>query len=170
MYRFTFLRPPKDADDTRDLLLEHDVVSGSTGTRASACADNGSSERSHAIGRIVIGKMRQNYIVRNRYFCVTKSGTSKKRVIARSISSASKIASYHSWFPSTLAKQILGANLNFVFAIHLYSGIHSTQPTSASSSHPLYPLAIGHNSRDLPSFAFDHLSIAGHNAYPFLYI
>jgi len=62
-------------------------------------------------------------------------------------------SSYHAWFPSTWARHVLGATLNWSITSHLYRSIHFTpeRRQSASSHAPPYPLAIGKNSRRVPA-------------------
>lgn len=58
---------------------------------------------------------------------------------------------YHSWHASTWSRQILGANINYAFASHLYKGIHASyerRPRTPRTQ--LYPLAIGRLSRRYP--------------------
>jgi hypothetical protein len=52
-------------------------------------------------------------------------------------------ATYHTWFPSTWAWQILGANINTAFSEHLYNCIHRPKSTKPHSATYAYPLAIG---------------------------
>jgi hypothetical protein len=56
-------------------------------------------------------------------------------------------ATYHTWFPSTWAQQILGANMNTAFLEHLYNCIHTPKSTKPCSATYAYPLALGHHMR-----------------------
>lgn len=66
-------------------------------------------------------------------------------------------STYHAWFPSTWARQILGANINLAFAVHLHKNISGsfTSKKSKTSSNPLYPLAVGRTSRRRLTFRAD---------------
>jgi hypothetical protein len=52
-------------------------------------------------------------------------------------------ATYHTWFPSIWARQILSANINNAFLEHLYDCIHRPKSTKPCSATYAYPLAIG---------------------------
>jgi hypothetical protein len=56
-------------------------------------------------------------------------------------------ATYHTWFPSTWARQTLGANINTAFSEHLYNCIHRPKLTKPCSPTYAYPLAIGCHTR-----------------------
>jgi hypothetical protein len=55
---------------------------------------------------------------------------------------------YHSWFTSTWAHQILGANINTAFTEHLYSSnVHRPKLKKSPTYANEYPLAIGRDTR-----------------------
>ena len=56
-------------------------------------------------------------------------------------------STYHGWFPSTWARQTLGANINHAFASHIYHGMHKSYSRSRSNDTCPHPLAIGRYSR-----------------------
>jgi hypothetical protein len=55
-------------------------------------------------------------------------------------------ATYHTWFPSSWVRQLLGANINTAFSKHLYNCIHRPKSTKPRSATYAYPLAIGRHS------------------------
>ena len=56
-------------------------------------------------------------------------------------------ATYHSWFPSTWARQMLGANINSTFSEHIYDCIHGPNPPTPNLTAYEHPLALGTESR-----------------------
>jgi hypothetical protein len=56
-------------------------------------------------------------------------------------------ATYHGWFPSTWARQILGLNMNYAFADHIYNCLHAPQDARRSTETYEFPLTLGRFSR-----------------------
>jgi hypothetical protein len=76
---------------------------------------------------------------------------------------------YHSWFPTNWARQVLGATINSVFAKHLYTSIRR-RPASVNRR-PLtrvdpYPLAIGRFSRITPAAYYEPTQNHGRRTAP----
>jgi hypothetical protein len=57
---------------------------------------------------------------------------------------------YHSWFPSTWARQVLGANINYALASHLYAAIRKTYGPTLRPDTPDH-MPIGAYSRSTPA-------------------
>ena len=60
-------------------------------------------------------------------------------------------ATYHSWFPSTWARQILGASVNAAFSERLCARIHRPALNKSRPALHDYPLAIGRDTRSFIS-------------------
>lgn len=70
---------------------------------------------------------------------------------------------YHSWFPTNWARQILGGTINFEFAKHLYGSMRRdvTPTRPRPSTLDPYPLAIGRFSRLTPAYFYEPPNLDG---------
>jgi len=59
-------------------------------------------------------------------------------------------STYHAWFPSTWGRQILGANINLSFAMHLHAGMHASYEQRRNKRGSSHDLAVGRHSRFVP--------------------